>query len=200
MAKLLIDLMAGSGGGYTTATFRRTDLYPDSLIWYTEWYPSLYDLSGNPLYDDSRWDVPAIWEAVSLSNDHVSYVIDCDNNLQGYIVLQVSNYHGIDGVECGHVNFLAAAPWNRVSTVRKRVYRQVGQYLLATAALVSYWHLSNATFELESLPDAENFYRKQGMVATGKIEKGLVQYRLGHTQAMPLLSQLSAKIRREARK
>lgn len=196
MIKLEIDLINDSTKKSKTAIFREVNLIQDTLLWYADWFPGMFDLSGNLIYGDSHWDVPSIWNDSLKSSDFKVYVIECDNRIQGYFIIQINNYRGSDEKNCGYVSFLAVAPWNRKSNVRKRMYKNVGKILLVTAAIVAYRYNENAAIELESLPDAEDFYRKQGMLATGQIKNELVQYRLNHITAISLMSELSGKFRR----
>jgi hypothetical protein len=114
MAEILeIDLKNQSTGELHPSVVRDVALVRDALSWYMDWFPEMYDLSGNRIYEDSHWDVPHLWElSVKETNDRV-LVVERDEKIQGYVVLKVSDYIGIDGKPCSYVKFIASAPWNR---------------------------------------------------------------------------------------
>jgi|GEM_PF-3197894 hypothetical protein len=180
MAEILeIDLKNQSTGDLHPSIVRDVDLVKDVLSWYTDWFPEMYDLSGNRIYEDSHWKVPELWEySVRETNDKV-LVIENDGKIQGYTILKVSEYIGVDGNPCSYVKFLASAPWNRKKQKEvERLYCNTGKMLLAACIVVGYWTIKNTALELESLPNAEKFYRKCGMLPTGRQKNGMLQYRL----------------------
>jgi hypothetical protein len=180
------------------ATIRPLNLIPDTLSWLTSWFPGMLDLAGNRLYEDSHWDVPSIWEE-ALSNDFYRViVIEAENMIQGYTVVWVKNYLGIDGKPCAHVAFVAVAPWNRAAIGNRRKIKGVGKTLLAMSSLISLKHTGSLVFELHSLPGAEGFYQRVGMRETGRYSaQGLKEFRMENPKALALVRPLLPSINKK---
>jgi hypothetical protein len=150
----------------------------------------MFNLSGEPLFPDSGWDVLKIWEWAEKDNRLRTLLIESSNQLQGYIIFQIKDYKGIDGNPCLYVAFLATAPWNRNQKGSHRENKGIGSILLSVALLYELKYIGTLTLELSSLPESEDFYRKIGMFETGKKNKeGLKQMRMEKAEALALLRQ-----------
>ena len=167
----------------------------DSVSWFVHWFPQMRDLNGNPLYEDSHWDVPEIWDYIVTKPEFRTFVLEAEGQIQGYAMIRTQGYEGIDGVPCGYIAFVASAPWNRRQSPRQE-FRDIGRVLIGVSSLLAGQDLGNKALELHSLPGAQSFYLKVGFERTGCHDpQGLHQFRLEDQQAsrliFPLLSDLS---------
>jgi hypothetical protein len=180
------------------ALIRPLILIPDILSWVTNWFPEMLGLAGSRLYEDSHWDVPSIWEE-ALGNDNYRVIaIEAEGIIQGYTVVLVKNYLGIDGKPCAHVAFVAVAPWNRVVRGSRRKIKGIGKVLIAMSSLLSIKHTGSLILELHSLPDAEGFYHHIGMRETGRYSKqGLKEFRIEKPEALALIRPLLPSINKK---
>ncbi len=177
-------------------TIREIDLIEDSLSWFCNWLPKMYDLSGMRLYEDSHWKVPDIWQLFMGDDGCRLRLIEANEQIQGFIVCQVNGHIGIDGRPAIYVPFLAAAPWNRAGTGSQREFKGVGRILLSIAALYGFKHLERFALELHSLSKAEDFYRKVGMKETGRVKDNLKEFRLEKSEALILVRPFLASVKR----
>ncbi len=169
------------------ALLRPIDLVKDTISWFVNWYPRMNDLAGRRLYQDSHWNVAKIWQELATDPHYRIKVIEADDLIQGYIILRVNGYLGIDKKPCTYVSFLATAPWNRFAA-NERSYQGVGKKLMSVAVFYSAKIHGNLIVELHSLPDAEDFYRGIGMRETGRRSKNnLKEFRLEHSEALALI-------------
>lgn len=179
------------------AIARKVEPIPDVLSWYISWFPKMYDLSGERLFEDSHWDVPEIWSSSYQDERMRVLVLEADERLQGYVVFQIKDYIGIDENRCLYVAFLATAPWNRKRKGGSREYKSVGSVLLAIALLFELKHIGALTLELHSLPQSEIFYRKIGMSETGqRSQEGLKLMRMEKVDALTLLRPFRSSLMR----
>jgi len=146
----------------------------------------MFDLSGRRLFQDSHWDVPAIWTELTSNPDYRIKLIEADGEIQGFIVVQVNGYIGIDGKPCVYVAFIASAPWNRKSEGAERKHRNVGKILMSLAVLYAAKFYENYNVELHALSDADDFYRRIGMKETGRTKGQLKEFRFEKPEALAL--------------
>lgn len=121
--------------------------------------------------EDQYWD----WEQkqrIYLSDGmgiYEGYAIECEGLTQGMMLLQVRGCRS--QVEPNrrlvYVQFLATAPWNRLSNPDPNGFRAVGSALLRFARFRSEELGYGELVGLHSLPAAEMFYRKMGMIDGG---------------------------------
>jgi hypothetical protein len=173
------------------AFIRPIILTRDILSWTTSWFPEMYDLAGERLHEDSHWNVPKIWEETHANDNYRVMVIEAEGLIQGYTVVRAKNYLGIDGNPCGHIAFVAVAPWNRALKGGRRKIKGVGRILVGVSSFLSLKYTNLLNLELYSLPDAEGFYHRIGMRATGRIShEGLKEFRLETPEALALVRPL----------
>lgn len=120
---------------------------------------------------DEDWD----WEKkqrIYLASGlgiYEGYAIECEQLTQGMMLIQVRGYRS--QVDPAHrlvyVHSLATAPWNRISNSDLNGFRAVGGALLRFARFRSEELNYGGLVGLHSLPGAELFYRKMGMVDGG---------------------------------
>jgi hypothetical protein len=177
--------LIGPGQITIPAVIRTVDLTSDTLDWFTDWFPRMYDLSGNKIYEDSIWDVPKIWGACEAQGTKVM-LLEADERIQGYTTTNF-NHVGKDKNKCTYIPFLASAPWNRKYSVEEREILNVGKILVATSCLLGFAKNHSPVIELNSLPGAERFYHRIGMRETGQVNNGLKEFRLESVKGFELI-------------
>lgn len=121
--------------------------------------------------EDQYWD----WEQkqrIYLAGGigiYEGYAIECEQMTQGMMILQVRGYRSqVDPTRpLVYVHSLATAPWNRISNPDRNGFRAVGSALLRFARFRSEELDYGGLVGLHSLPTAEAFYRKMGMIDGG---------------------------------
>ena len=180
------------------AIIRKVDILRDGLLWYVQWFPRMFDLSGEPLFEDSHWQVPEIWQVLSKDNRTRVQILQAAEQIQGWVAFQIKGYTGVDGRECAYIAFISSAPWNRKRKGGNREYKGVGTTLIAVTLIYELKHIGNLTLELHSLPQTEIFYRKVGMKDTGRTnDKGLKLFRLEKPEALTLLRPFRSSLMRK---
>lgn len=189
-----VDII-GPGNTVTPAIIRPLDVLRDTLRWYTQWFPKMFDLSGDKLFEDSHWKVPEIWEHYKDDKDHLIRALEADDLLQGFIIIKINNHVGIDNIPCAYVSFVASAPWNRKRKSSTRDYENVGKSLICIAVIYSTKQKRNQAIELHSLPSAEIFYRKIGFKEIAGQEKdGMKLFRLEKSEALALINPMLSSL------
>jgi hypothetical protein len=121
--------------------------------------------------EDQYWD----WEQkqrIYLAGGvgiYEGYAIECEQLTQGMMILQVRGYRSQiePNRRLVYVHSLATAPWNRLSNPDLNGFRAVGGALLRFARFRSEELDYGGLVGLHSLPSAEMFYRKMGMIDGG---------------------------------
>ena len=121
--------------------------------------------------EDQYWD----WEQkqrIYLAGGtgiYEGYAIECEQLTQGMMILQVTGYRSQiePNRRLVYVHSLATAPWNRLSNPAPNGFRAVGGALLRFARFRSEELDYGGLVGLHSLPTAEMFYRKMGMIDGG---------------------------------
>ncbi|NJN63307.1 MAG: GNAT family N-acetyltransferase [Coleofasciculaceae cyanobacterium RL_1_1] len=148
---------------------------------------------------DQYWD----WERkqrIYLTDGtgiYEGYAIECEQLTQGMMLLQIKGYRS--QVEPSrrlvYVHSLATAPWNRVSNPAPNGFRAVGSALLRFAQFRSENLGYGGLVGLHSLPSAETFYQKMGMIDGGKDdEKGGLTYFEWYQRRTSLLEELGVDV------
>lgn len=195
MVNLRVNLL-GQNNEDIEANIRPLNLIKDSLSWYVNWFPKMYDLAGSRRYCDSHWDVPEIWTMASKIGDYRVVVIEAIGQIQGYIVMK-TNHTGRDGAPCIYVAFLASAPWNRHGNINGRFIKNIGQLLMFVAVLYCNRYHKKIAVELHSLSEAEAFYRRIGMNCTGQSKENMNEYRLEESAALKLIRPILKNVIKE---
>jgi hypothetical protein len=121
--------------------------------------------------EDRYWD----WEQkqrIYLAGGvgiYEGYAIECEGLTQGMMILQIRGYRSQvkPNRRLVYVHSLATAPWNRLSNPDLSGFRAVGSALLRFARFRSEELEYGGLVGLHSLPAAEMFYRKMGMIDGG---------------------------------
>lgn len=97
------------------------------------------------------------------------YAIECEGLTQGMMILQLRGYRSQiePSRRLVYIHSLATAPWNRLSNPDPNGFRAVGSALLRFARFRSEELGYGGLVGLHSLPAAEMFYRKMGMIDGG---------------------------------
>jgi hypothetical protein len=156
----------------------------DKVLW-SHWHGALYQGAedGHWAWDD------LIDQSFADPDQFVVYALEAGSELQGLRMIQVAQ----DEVEeyGVHALRLSTAPWNRRPEVR---FRGVGSLLVAVAILKSQADGRAGQIHCESLPEAEEFHRGNGMVAfDGLSGEGLSRYRFTPLAAGQFLHRLRCK-------
>jgi hypothetical protein len=121
--------------------------------------------------EDQYWD----WEQkqrIYLAGGmgiYEGYAIECEHLTQGMMLIQSRGYRSqIEPTRrLVYVHSLATAPWNRIMNPDLNGFRAVGGALLRFARLRSEELNYGGLVGLHSLPNAEVFYRKMGLIDGG---------------------------------
>jgi hypothetical protein len=130
---------------------------------------------------DRYWD----WERkkqVYLSQGgkmHEGYAIEYDALTQGLMILKTRGERSrVDPTrKLVYIHYVATAPWNRPNSLEKNGFRAVGFSLLQFARVRSEELGYGGLVGLHSLPSADEFHRKIGMIDGGMdAEKESLRY------------------------
>jgi hypothetical protein len=140
----------------------------DKVLW-THWHGEM-----PPDAEDAHWEWDRFMDWPTFYPERFAvYALEAAGELQGLRMLEVSE----DDVEQFgiHALRLSTAPWNR-QPVRR--YEGVGSLLVGIAILRSLQDSHDGCMHCESLPGAENFHERNGMVVFDHLsEEGLRRYR-----------------------
>lgn len=119
--------------------------------------------------EDGHWDWIKKNQFTLLSSDYEKYAIECEQITQGLMMLEVSNHYSKQNPNqrIVYVDFLATAPWNRISLKDPPDYKGVGSIFLEFSKQRSIELGYKGRVGLHALPKAENFYKKKGMIDFG---------------------------------
>jgi hypothetical protein len=153
----------------------------DKVLW-THWHGQMP--AGA---EDTHWEWDRLMDlAFALPERFAVYSLEAEGELQGLRMLEVSE----DDVDAYgvHALRLSTAPWNREPELR---YRGVGSLLVGVAILRSLSDGRGGCVHCESLPAAEAFHKKNGMVAfNGLSAEGLRRYRFTSEDGQAFLNRL----------
>lgn len=117
---------------------------------------------------DRHWDWRNKCNIAPGSNRRL-YALMNDVHVEGIAMLlfgRESRTHS-PGLPVVYVDYLSAAPWNRVAIQRPPRFSGIGTMLLEVAVLVSRMQNCEGRCALHSLPSADSFYLEKGMKAFG---------------------------------
>lgn len=117
--------------------------------------------------EDHHWN----WtdKAMKLNREgYLWFSISINSYVQAMAVIFHPKKSRLSGSEIFYIDYIATAPWNRDSPANEKLYSGFGTILLRTACqyCVNNFGYCHA-FSLHSLPDAEEYYRKIGMIDLG---------------------------------
>jgi len=127
-----------------------------------------------------RWD-----EYILLAEMHprelACFILLAEGEAQGLMLLELEHENDL-GEKDIHGLHISTAPWNRLPEKR---FKYVGSLLVAIAVKLSIARGCEGRLWLESLPGAEGFYRRLGMIELGERSpgEGLVQFKFDADRA-----------------
>lgn len=106
--------------------------------------------------------------------NQVFYALTADTRCHGLMMVRWPDASTLDpAVECMHVEYLEVAPWNRFDVVGGgREFAAIGPLLMYAAVRLSEAFGFNGRLSLHSIPSAEWFYPKIGMLMVGEVAVG----------------------------
>lgn len=119
--------------------------------------------------EDGHWDWTKKNQFTLLCSDYEKYAIECEQITQGLMMLEISNHYSKNDHKQRilYVDFIATAPWNRPSLKNPPDYKGVGSVFLEFSRQRSFQLGYEGRVGLHALPQAENFYKKKGMINFG---------------------------------
>lgn len=138
--------------------------------------------------EDFHWDWFAKSSALRSKEYHWFYMY-AEGKPQGACVIYQPKESALHGEKIFYIEYIASAPWNRDSKIRKRLLYGVGSTLMR-AILDFSVNTLNLTpgFSLHSLPQAKGYYEKLSMVNVNEKDKDtLVYFELPTADANALL-------------
>lgn len=140
---------------------------------------------GNAWAQDAHWDWSEKLPERSGQLEWNSVALRCGGMTQGLMYLnlvQRCRSPGQEGQHLVYIDMVATAPWNR-PTFGLPGYRGVGDVLMTEAILLSMGEGFDGRVGLHSLPQANAFYERWGMMSLGRSKGGLVYYELAAEKA-----------------
>lgn len=119
--------------------------------------------------EDALWDWRRKERLYGQDAGVETYAIECSGVTQGLIMFDALGHRSAfePGRRIIYVDYLATAPWNRSSIQNPPEYRTVGRTLLVFARYRSEELGYDGLVGLHSLPSAEPFYERNGMIDCG---------------------------------
>lgn len=118
---------------------------------------------------DQDWDWEFKARVYRLRPGSEMYAVECNALTQGLMLIATAGHRSWfePASRIVYVQYLATAPWNRLEIQDPPTYKTVGTVLLKFARFRSAELGYGGLVGLHSLPGAEGFYRKQGMMELG---------------------------------
>jgi len=158
--------------------------HSDKVLW-SHWHTHMPHSA-----EDAHWDWDDyIDEAIAMPDRFAGFALEANGELQGLRQLEVTDAVGESNVTRygTHAMVLATAPWNRPPHPR---FRGVGSILVCVAILRSVQDGHDGKVHCESLPGAERFHRKNGMVEFGTPIFGMKRFRFDASAAAGFLCRI----------
>jgi hypothetical protein len=129
------------------------------------WQPILL----NTMSEDRYWDWLRKKQTYGSRPGAQSYAIECEEMTQGLMLIETLRHRSWfkPRQRIVYVHSVATAPWNRSSIQEPPKYRLVGSALLEFAQYRSIELGYQGLVGLHALPEAEEFYRRLGMIECG---------------------------------
>ena len=120
--------------------------------------------------EDSLWDWRRKERLYGKDPGVEKYAVEAEGVTQGLIMFDTLGYRSWFAPEQSvvYVQYIATAPWNRPEFQEPPEYRSVGRTLLNFARYRSEEIGYGGLVGLHSLPGAEKFYEKNGMIDCGR--------------------------------
>ena len=181
MSSFDISIQARASGEFLAATLLEGLAPTDLLIVEREWSPVRSDLMQELLaagVDRREWPQSLHWDwskkAPALRFlESSGFGVVCEKKWQGVMMTRTASYFARLKADRGkplvYLDFLEIAPWNWVihEINHLGLFKTIGLQLFWRAILQSLDEGFKGRVGLHSLPKAEDFYRKCGMVEVG---------------------------------
>lgn len=120
--------------------------------------------------EDAYWDWVKKERLYASSSSFEKYAIECEQMTQGLMMIETQGHRSWFDADqrIVYVDFLATAPWNRLSFQSPPNYRTVGSILLKFARYRSQELGYGGRVGLHALSRAKPFYEKVGMIDCGE--------------------------------
>ncbi|MGL4431805.1 MAG: hypothetical protein ACRCUW_04010 [Plesiomonas shigelloides] len=165
--------------------------------WTTNFYQMLDSLiKQNPNEDQvalitrhslGDWGWNWVKKAMLLqSGDYLWFSLEHNGNVEAAVVVKHPENSRIDAAEIYYVDYLAVAPWNRDTPLHSRQFKGLGTTLLKEVGKYLNTRLSyREGFSLHSLPQAETYYTRLGMISFGvdTAKEDLIYFEMEHGAA-----------------
>ena len=118
---------------------------------------------------DREWDWEFKARVYSSLPGAELYAVECERDTQGLMLITKRGKRSwlAPNQPIVYVRYIASAPWNRLEVQDPPTYKTVGSVMLKFARFRSTELGYGGFVGLHSLPGAEGFYRKQGMIELG---------------------------------
>ena len=184
--------------------------FADALFWDREIRPAL-----GPDDEDQHWLWSSKYPIDRLTFDDETQgftLVTVDENgaetVQGLMLVKTTGHKarlvqsGDKRGEIVYIDYLATAPWNRPersggTVMRQGRFRGVGMALVSQALLLS--EAENKTtgvIGLQSLPGAQGFYKRIGMIEVAQKSTGLRYFELPPTTGQEMISAIKEEVAR----
>lgn len=162
-----VHLLRRADSVFVAGTIRSTSL-SDKMLW-TRWHEEMPADA-----EDGHWEWDQFIDlSLTFPNQIHIAALELASQLQGLMWLDLTTERS-EGWGY-HIARVSTAPWNRPPD---SVYRGVGSILIASAIFKSLHDNRDGRIYLESLPGAEDYYRRCGMQECGRSdEEHLLQFR-----------------------
>jgi hypothetical protein len=151
------------------------------MDWETKWRPVIeatvqrlasQNVPASQWPQSDHWDWRRKIEDMKGLLSGASFCIECESVTQGMIALNIAKGRARieeqKGQHLVYVEYLEAAPWNRIEHVTKPRYRSVGSNLMYAAVALSQNEGFKGRIGLHALPQSQVFYAdKCGMTDLG---------------------------------
>ena len=143
-------------------------------------------LQSDIMLEDSHWNW--IYKAFKYNNaDNNWFFLKTSDGIQGVCITYHPKESFLQNVDIFYIEYLSCAPWNRNSTLHTRKYKGIGTEILKQVQyfFIAKYHYSYG-FSLLSLPQAQGFYEKIGMVNISEYNEknGLFFYEMSKENAI----------------
>lgn len=126
--------------------------------------------AGRHVEESSHWDWRKKMRSVRRSSRQDSFAIEFGDLTQGLMIVTSGKQSRIEvgeERELIYVDYVEVAPWNRSAWRPQRVFAFIGSVFLRIAIDLSFNRGFAGRIGLHSLPQADEFYRRMGLLDLG---------------------------------
>ena len=141
------------------------------------------------MLEDYKWN----WSKKAFfysTSEYNWFFLRTSEGVQGVCLTYHPRISVYQSVNIFYIKYLSSAPWNRNCSLHDRQYKGIGTEILRQVQLyfIKKYHYNHG-FSLHSLPQAQKFYEKLGMVNFPEYndEDGLLFYEISKENAISLM-------------